>query len=82
MQLRRTKAPATPSQMLDQARQAQADHAAAIEQANLDLVVSHRAIYSEAHDRQQVIAEQITLLAAEAKGLDEVKDAVIETTAL
>jgi hypothetical protein len=71
----RSRKSATPAELLDQVRDAQHAHAVAVTEANARLIEVHENIYDEAHARQDVIAEQVRLLRAEAQGLDDVKAA-------
>jgi len=73
----RTKPAATPAQLQDQLRTAQAEHEAAIADANQRLIESHDAIMVESVNRQKAIAEQIDLLTAEYDALKPVVESAM-----
>lgn len=73
--LTRKSVAASPSELLAQVRDAQAQHAAAVTDANQRLIEAHDAVFNEAVDRQRTLREQVKLLNAEIEGLDYVVDA-------
>lgn len=68
---RKPTAPA-PGELIDQIRTAQAEHAAAVTDANQRLVETHDAVFNQANDRKRTLREQIKLLGAEIEGLNKV----------
>lgn len=71
--LTRKSTAASPSELLAQVRNAQAEHAAAVTDANQRLIEAHDAVFNETSDRQRTLREQIKLLTAEIEGLDDVR---------
>lgn len=70
----RKATPQDPAAILEQLRDAQAQHAQAVAAANAELVANHESAFQTATDRKSTLQEQISLLQAESAGLDKVID--------